>query len=37
MIEAVRDRVEGVQISIPFGRVEVVRDLLDAVGEGAQG
>ncbi|MDJ0521532.1 MAG: bifunctional homocysteine S-methyltransferase/methylenetetrahydrofolate reductase [Planctomycetota bacterium] len=31
MIEAVRDRVEGIQVSIPFGRVEVVRELLDAV------
>ncbi len=31
MIEAVRDRVEGIQVSIPFGRVAVVRELLDAV------
>jgi len=34
MIEAVRDRVEGIQVSIPFGRVAVVRELLDAVGAG---
>ena len=31
MIEAVRDRVEGIQVSIPFGRVAVVGELLDAV------
>jgi homocysteine S-methyltransferase len=35
MIEAVRDRVEGVQVSVPFGRVQIVRDLLDAVRVGA--
>ncbi len=35
MIEAVRDRVEGIQVSIPFGRVEVVKELLDAVRVGA--
>jgi homocysteine S-methyltransferase len=35
MIEAVRDRVQGVQVSIPFGRVAIVRDLLDAVRVGA--
>lgn len=32
MIEAVRDRVEGIQVSIPFGRVEVVKELMEAVG-----
>jgi homocysteine S-methyltransferase len=32
MIEAVRDRVEGIQVSIPFGRVEVVKELMGAVG-----
>ncbi len=31
MIEAVRDRVEGIQVSIPFGRVSVVKEILDAV------
>jgi len=31
MVQAVRDRVEGIQVSIPFGRVEVVGELLDAV------
>lgn len=35
MIEAVRDRVEGIQVSIPFGRVEVVKELLDAMREGS--
>jgi 5,10-methylenetetrahydrofolate reductase len=35
MIEAVRDRVEGVQVSVPFGRVAIVRDLLDAVRAGS--
>ncbi len=34
MIEAVRDRVEGIQVSIPFGRVAVVKELLDAVRAG---
>ena len=31
MIEAVRDRLQGIQVSIPFGRVSVVKELLDAV------
>jgi len=31
MIEAVKDRVEGIQVSIPFGRVQVVRDLIAAI------
>ena len=31
MIEAVGDRLEGIQVSIPFGRVAVVGELLDAV------
>jgi methionine synthase I (cobalamin-dependent)/5,10-methylenetetrahydrofolate reductase len=31
MIEAVRDRVEGIQVSIPFGRVSVVKEIMDAV------
>ncbi len=31
MIEAVRDRLQGIQVSIPFGRVAVVKELLDAV------
>jgi methionine synthase I (cobalamin-dependent)/5,10-methylenetetrahydrofolate reductase len=31
MIEAVGDRVEGIQVSIPFGRVAVVGELLAAV------
>ncbi len=31
MIEAVRDRVEGMQVSVPFGRVAVVEELLAAV------
>ena len=31
MIEAVRDRLQGIQVSIPFGRVSVVGELLDAV------
>jgi homocysteine S-methyltransferase len=36
MIEAVRDRIEGIQVSVPFGRVEVVRDLLGAVRAGSR-
>ncbi|MFV1959575.1 MAG: methylenetetrahydrofolate reductase, partial [Planctomycetota bacterium] len=32
MIEAVRDRVEGYQVSIPFGRVSVLGELKDAIG-----
>ncbi len=35
MIEAVRDRLQGIQVSIPFGRVSVVKELLDAVQDGA--
>jgi homocysteine S-methyltransferase len=35
MIEAVRDRLQGLQVSIPFGRVQVVGELLDAVRAGA--
>ena len=31
MTEAVRDRVEGIQVSVPFGRIEVVEQLLAAV------
>ena len=31
MIEAVKGRVEGIQVSIPFGKVAIVRTLLDAV------
>ena len=31
MIDAVRDRVEGVQVSVPFGRVAIVEELLAAV------
>ena len=31
MIEAVGDRLQGIQVSIPFGRVSVVKELLDAV------
>lgn len=30
-VAAVRDRVQGVQVSVPFGRVEAVRELLEAV------
>jgi len=37
MIEAVRDRVEGIQVSIPFGRVAVVGELLDAVQQRSRG
>jgi homocysteine S-methyltransferase len=31
MITAVRDRVEGLQVSVPLGRVAIVRELLEAV------
>jgi homocysteine S-methyltransferase len=31
MVAAVRDRVEGIQVSVPFGRVEGVRELIQAV------
>ncbi len=31
MIHAVKDRVEGIQVSIPFGRVAVVQELLAAL------
>jgi len=31
MIHAVNDRVEGIQVSIPFGRVAIVEELLAAV------
>jgi len=31
MVQAVGDRVEGVQVSIPFGRVAIVEELLAAV------
>ena len=31
MIRAVNDRVEGVQVSVPFGRVAIVEELLAAV------
>jgi hypothetical protein len=31
----VRDRLQGLQVSIPFGRVQVVGELLDAVRAGA--
>ena len=31
MIAAVRDRTQGVQVSVPFGRVEGVKELVEAV------
>jgi homocysteine S-methyltransferase len=31
MIRAVRDRVEGIQVSAPFSRVAVVRELVEAI------
>jgi homocysteine S-methyltransferase len=34
MVAAVRDRVQGIQVSVPFGRVEGVRELLEAVRAG---
>ncbi len=34
MVAAVRDRVQGIQVSVPFGRVEGVRELLEAVRTG---
>jgi homocysteine S-methyltransferase len=36
MVAAVRDRVEGVQVSVPFGRVESVRELIEAVKAGTE-
>jgi homocysteine S-methyltransferase len=31
MVESVRDRVEGLQVSVPLGRVAIVEELLQAV------
>ncbi len=33
MLEAVRTRVRGVQVSAPFGRVEVALEVLEGSGE----